>query len=131
VADGIGDSVQVVKPAAAFGQIAVNRSCSIRGYPVYSARGDVMTPTLNNSAQIASLQQARAIPLETDIRCGPGRPRGTVALKADVVAQRPPKRKKMSAEAGARIDAAQRAHCAKLMKRGEVDRKIFIIACTP
>ena len=50
---------------------------------------------------------------------------------ADVVAQRPPKRKKMSAEAGARIDAAQRAHCAKLMKRGEVDRKIFIIACTP
>ena len=65
-------------------------------------------------AQIALLQEAKAILLGTNTKRGPGRPRATTAPKA--AAERPPKRK-MSAEARARIAAAQRERWAKLKKK--------------
>jgi hypothetical protein len=63
-------------------------------------------------AQIAALQQARAILLGTNIKRRPGRPR-TTALEPDAATVRPAKRKKMSAEVRARMSAAQKTRWAK------------------
>jgi len=68
-------------------------------------------------AQIAALQQARAILVGTNIKRGPGRPRATVPPQFAVAGERTPKRKKMSADARSRIAAAQKARWAKLKKK--------------
>jgi hypothetical protein len=66
-------------------------------------------------AQIASLQEARAILLGTNIKRGPGRPRASAAPGPDVSPKQARKRK-MSAEGRARIASAQKARWAKRMK---------------
>jgi len=66
-------------------------------------------------AQIALLQEARAILLGTNINRGPRRPKPTTPPKADVTVERPAKRK-MSAEVRARISVAQKAPWTKLKK---------------
>jgi len=67
-------------------------------------------------AQIALLQEAKAILLGTDSKRGPGRPRATTAPQSSISPDRPPKSKKMSAEVRARIADAQKARWAKRRK---------------
>jgi hypothetical protein len=67
-------------------------------------------------AQIALLQEARAILLGTNTKRGPGRPRTSTAPKPNTVVERPTKGK-LSAESRLRIAAAQRARWAKLKKK--------------
>jgi hypothetical protein len=63
-------------------------------------------------SEIRRLEGARALLIEVPIKRGPGRPKSTAKPSAD----RPRKRRRMSAEGRARIAAAQKARWAKTRK---------------